>query len=679
MKKPIYINREISWLSFNERVLQEANDSEVPLIERLRFLGIFSNNRDEFFRVRVASVKRFASLGKREKFKLQDNPADLLHQIEKITSKQEKKFNQIFSFLNIELKKEKIHLINEKKLSKKQKTFVQGYFEKEIRGSLVPIILTKNTKIVLDDKAIYLAIQLVKKEEETKHAVIKIPENDRFILLPENERKQDIIMLDDIIRFNLKSIFKVFDFDKIEAYTFKVTRDAELNLDDDISRSWLDKMKRSVKNRKIGEPVRFVYDEKIPKEFFKTLLRKLNIPKSASFISGKRYHNFKDFMKFPDPTEGKLLYSELPPLEHSELRCKPSILNEILEDDFLISYPYQSFSYVIEMLREAAIDPNVYSIHINLYRVANDSKIVNALINAAQNGKKVTAIIELQARFDEKHNMEASQTLKEKGVNVIFGVPGLKVHSKLILIEKRIGKKKSKIAHVGTGNFHEGTAKIYGDYSLLTSDPRITKEASKVFDVIENNITRHLFRHLLVSPFNMRRKLLLLIDKETKNSKKGQEAFIKLKLNNLVDKQVIRKLYEASKAGVKIQILVRGICSLVPNVKGLSENIEVFSVVDRFLEHARVFIFCNNGDHQYFITSADIMKRNLDHRIEVTSPIYSDKIKKELSDVLSIMWKDNVKSRVIDLNQSNDYKKSEDETPTRSQVHVYNYYKKKLK
>lgn len=384
-------------------------------------------------------------------------------------------------------------------------------------------------------------------------------------------------------------------------------------------------------------------------------------------------------MKFPDPTEGKLLYSELPPLEHSELRCKPSILNEILEDDFLISYPYQSFSYVIEMLREAAIDPNVYSIHINLYRVANDSKIVNALINAAQNGKKVTAIIELQARFDEKYNMEASQTLKEKGVNVIFGVPGLKVHSKLILIEKRIGKKKSKIAHVGTGNFHEGTAKIYGDYSLLTSDPRITKEASKVFDVIENNITRHLFRHLLVSPFNMRRKLLLLIYKETKNSKKGQEAFIKLKLNNLVDKQIIRKLYEASKAGVKIQILVRGICSLVPNVKGLSENIEVFSVVDRFLEHARVFIFCNNGDHQYFITSADIMKRNLDHRIEVTSPIYSDKIKKELSDVLSIMWKDNVKSRVIDLNQSNDYKKSEDETPTRSQVHVYNYYKKKLK
>jgi len=679
MSKPVYVNREISWLSFNDRVLQEADDDSVPLVERLRFLGIFSNNRDEFFRVRVANIKRFAALGKNYKFDPGDNPVELLEQIEKITSKQEKKFNAIYRSIISELKSEKIHLINERNLSKKQEAFVVDYFEKEIRGNIAPIILSKKSKLTLADKSIYLAVRFKKKGETPRYALIKIPQTDRFIMLPGSDKKRGIIMLDDAIRFNLDTIFRVFDFDSIEAFTIKVTRDAELDLDDDISRSWIDKMRRSVKNRKIGEAVRFVYDETMPDDFLEFLLKKLKISKTAALIGGKRYHNFKDFMKFPDLTGGDLLFPELPPLEHRGLKDKPSILQEILKRDFLLQYPYQSFGYVVDMVREAAIDPNVHSIHINLYRVAKKSKIINALINAAQNGKKVCAVIELQARFDEKNNIDTSQLLKENGVKVIFGVPGLKVHSKLILIEHRIGKKKTKIAHIGTGNFHEGTAKVYGDFSLLTSDPNLTREVNKVFDVIENNIVRHQFRHLLVSPFNMRRKFLLLIDREIKNAKKGEEAFIKLKINNLVDKQVIRKLYDASKAGVKIHILVRGICSLVPQVEGLSENITVYSIVDRFLEHARVFVFCNNGDHQYFITSADLMKRNLDHRIEVTAPIYSDKLKKELKEVLSIMWKDNVKSRIIDAKQSNKYKESNSKEPVRSQVDVYKYYKKKLK
>lgn len=684
MSDSIFVNRELSWLAFNERVLQEAADDTVPLIERIRFLGIFSNNRDEFFRVRVATVKRMIDLGKKAKAIFGSDPEAVMDQIQKTVLKQERQFNEVYQSIRTELGERGIYIINERQLSREQHSFVLDYFKNKVRPAMVPVMLDKTTSALsLKDKVIYLAIKLYKKDKPKKarYAYVEIPSQvlPRFLVLPEKAGKKYIILLDDIIRLGLADVFRIFRFDTIEAFTFKITRDAELDIDNDISAGWLEKMEQGLRNRKIGDPVRFVYDREMPKDMMDVLTMHLGLFEIENIIPAARYHNFKDFMDFPDIGASYLRNDALPPVKHKDLKDKISYIDVIAKKDLFLSYPYQTFNYIIDLLREAAIDPKVTSIQINLYRVAKNSKIINALINAAKNGKTVNVIVELQARFDEENNIKISNKLQDEGVNVIFGVPGLKVHSKLILITRKEGRKIRYYSHIGTGNFHEGTARIYGDHALLTANQEIGKEVAKVFEFFQKNYKRAIYRHLIVSPYNVRRKFVNFINREIRNAKNGKEAYIILKLNNLVDEQMIKKLYEASQAGVKIKMMVRGICSLIPGKKGLSENIECYSVVDRFLEHARVLVFCNNGDEEIFISSADWMTRNLDFRVEVTTPIYDPDIKKEIREILDIQFSDNVKCRIVDKNQKNRYRiPKEDETKVRSQLTLYNYFKNKV-
>ena len=672
------INREVSWLSFNERVLQEAEDSTVPLIERMRFLGIFSNNRDEFFRVRVASISRLIELSTGAQRRNHENT---LEQIQEIGLNQERKFNKIYKKLTKELSGKGIHLVNESELSAKQISFVKKYFLEKVRPNLVPIILQKGLDFPeLKNNQIYLAVEMLDRSGKlVMHSIIEIPTQSvsRFLVLPNEEKERFVILLDDIIRLNLENIFTIFDYESIKAYTFKISRDAELDIDDDISESWIEKMSKSVKNRKTGNPVRFVYDKKMPLSLLAMLKKKMGVKKEEYLSPGSRYHNFRDFMDFPDVGAKELRFQKLKPSAHPFLRNTSSVMQEVEKQDVLLSYPYQKFDYVIDLLREAAIDPKVESIAINLYRVAKNSKIINALINAAKNGKRVTVIMELLARFDEQNNIHWSNKLNDEGVRVIHGVPGLKVHSKLILVNKYRGNKLIQYAHIGTGNFHEGTAKIYGDYSLLTTNPKIASEVSKVFDFFEVNYKRVLFKHLIVSPFNVRRRFNDLIQNEIRNAKLGKQAFITLKLNNLVDELFIKKLYDASNAGVKVRLIIRGICALVPGIKHQSENIKVFSIVDRFLEHARVMKFCNGGDPLYYIGSADWMTRNIDKRIEVSTPILDNKLKKIIDKMLDFQLADNVKRRKLNVQLNNNYVIDE-KVEIRSQIETYNYFKQKL-
>ena len=675
------VNREIAWLSFNERVLQEAEDEGNPMIERLRFLGIFSNNRDEFFRVRVATVKRMLLLNKKERSTLKDQPEELLASIHKSVVKQEGRFNKAQKVILKALEKENVFLVKEHELSENQADFVNNYFRRKVRGKLVPLIIDGKAKFPeLKDRRTYLAVKLSRKGVKNQYALIEVPTQDltRFLILPNEDRKKYIILLDDVIRFGLNDIFKLFPYDKIQAHAFKITRDAELDLDDDVEQSTLHKLERSIKKRKKAEPVRFVHDKDMPADVLQLLKKKLHLSDKNNIIYGGRYHNFRDFMGFPEIGSKHLRFGDLPPLPHPHLQGEKSLMKVVEERDILLSYPYQTFDYTLDILREAAIDPTVSSIRINVYRVASSSMIMNALINAARNGKNVTAVIELRARFDEEHNIYWSQKLQENNVKVTFGVQGLKVHSKLILITRKVGRKSSRIAHVGTGNFHESTAKLYTDHSLWTADPRITNEVYKVFQFIRTNYKRGTYRHLMVSPFNSRRRLTLLISGEIANAKKGKDAFITLKLNNLVDEDMIRRLCRASQAGVKIKLIIRGICSLVPGVPGLSENIEVISILDRFLEHSRILIFGNSGDPLYFISSADWMERNLDRRVEVTVPIYDKHIKKTLQDTIDIQLQDNVKARVLDKKRRNQYIVSSVKKAYRSQYVLYKYFKNKL-
>lgn len=675
-----YLNREISWLSFNSRVLQEAEDKNVPLIERLRFLGIFSNNRDEFFRVRVATMQRMNMLSQKDKERLSFDPGEILDEIQTAVEKQGERFTKIYREIIKLLEEQQIYFLNEKQLDERQGEFVKNYFINEVRPELVPIMLDKKADFpALKDRAIYLAVKMQELEKSRSiFSLIELPQNgSRFVILPQRENKKYIILLEDVIRYNLKDIYSIFKSDSIEAYTLKITLDAELDLETDFSISWIDKIASSVKNRKKGDPVRFVYDDKIPKDLLKFILKSLHLNEEDNIIPGGRYHNFRDFISFPNIGAKYLRYKKLPPLPHPKLQNSQSILAAIKKEDILLNYPYQSFNYIIDLLREAAIDPYVKSIKINLYRVASKSRIINALINAVKNGKSVTVAVELQARFDEENNINWSNQLKDEGVNVIFGVAGLKVHSKLILIKRVQGKNTEYIAHIGTGNFHEGSAKIYGDASLLTSDARITKEVKKVFDFFKNNFQRGSYRSLSVSPFNTRRKIYSLINNEIKNAKAGKEAFMVIKLNNLVDEAIINKLYEASKAGVKVDLIIRGISRIVPNIKGLSENIRVISIVDRFLEHARIAWFHNGGNDLFFITSADWMERNLDRRVEVTTPIYDESLQRVLKKMLKIQLSDNVKARLLDEKLQNNFVEHSGKK-VQSQLELYKYFKDSL-
>ncbi|MFN8712101.1 MAG: polyphosphate kinase 1 [Bacteroidota bacterium] len=684
-KKLPFISRDISWLSFNERVLQEAEDDDNPLIERLRFLGIYSNNRDEFFRVRVATLKRMGKLGRKAESLLGAAPALLLSQIQKRVVAASHRFDRIYNKILTELEKHHIHIIDEKELSKAQGEFVTDFFRTKVMPSLFPIMLDNAPSFpYLRDRSVYLVARMVASAAESKprYALIEVPADvlSRFVVLPQNGKEQYIMLLDDVIRFCLSEIFPGFDPRRISAYTIKLTRDAELDLDTDVSKSFLEKMSGGLKRRKKGVPVRFVYDKQMPPDMLKYLLRQLKVIRTDNIISGSRYHNFKDFIRFPDLGHPELIWPAMQPLRHPRLIRGETMFDVIREKDLVLHYPYQTFDHVIDLLREASIDPKVKKIQITLYRVASNSNIVNALINAVKNGKEVVAIMELQARFDEENNIYWANKLQEEGARVIFGVPGIKVHSKIFLITRREEGKVIHYAHIGTGNMNESTARIYTDKSLITADKRITDEVVKIFEFYHNNLKPGTYKHLLVSPFTMRRKFQTLIQFEIDEAKKGRKAAMLLKMNNLVDQDMIQRLYDASKAGVEITLIIRGTCSLVPGVKGVSENIKAISIVGRFLEHTRVFIFHHGGDEKYFISSADWMTRNLDHRSEVAVPIYDRDSQQELKEILGLQLRDNRKARLIGGVRENMYLEvPANVKPLNAQEAIRDYLGKKIK
>ncbi|MFN8240940.1 MAG: polyphosphate kinase 1 [Bacteroidales bacterium] len=675
-----FIPKELSWLSFNERVLQEAENKNVPMIERLKFLGIYSNNLDEYFRVRVATLKRLSHFGAKSKGVLGYDPKAVLKKVHGTVLKQNVKFERIYNELLKDLVRHKIHFVNENQLDQGQKDFVKKFFHSEVKTRLMPFMIEKDVELPnLTDDGIYFAIRLINKNSDKKrYALLEIPTNvlPRFVVLPEREDNKYLMFLDDVIRYGLKEIFFIFDFDEISAYTIKLTKDAELEIADDISESYIDKLSRSLQQRKKGNPVRFIYDREMPAELLKFLTKKFNFGADDAMIPGNRYHNFKDFMKFPYVGKKKFYYEPLVPVQHRDIEPGKSVLSAIDKKDILLFFPYNPFDNFIDLLREASIDPYVTSIQITLYRLARNSSVINALLNAVRNGKNVTTIVELQARFDEEANMLWGNKLMDEGVKVIYGVPGLKVHAKLCLITRVKGEISQRYAAVGTGNFNEDTARIYTDHLLLTCNKKITNEVFKVFNFFNANYKKDNYYHLVLSPFQLRNKIILLIENEIKNAVAGRKAFIYMKLNNLTDKEIIDLLYSASKAGVEVRLIVRGMFSLVPGVKDLSENIKAIGIVDRFLEHSRFWIFRNGGAEECYISSADLMTRNIEHRIEVTCPIFDKALRKELKEIFNIQWNDNVKARKLDVTQSNKFV-SKGKKELRSQVEVYKYIESK--
>ncbi len=676
------MNREISWLQFNERVLQEAADPATPLVERMKFLGIYSNNLDEFFRVRVATVNRMIGMEKGVFHDKYLNPRETLREINRITKIQQLEFQRIYNAVILELSGNNIFVINDNELTPEQGKFVEKYFREHVRPSLFPIILNNLKATSLHDHSLYLAIVLQVKGNPSleKYALVEVPVNtlSRFLILPPKDDKHFIILLDDVIRYCLNEIFSVFGFDTYKAYGIKFTRDAELDIDNDVSKSFIELMTEGLKQREVAPPVRFVYDRHMPERLLKQLLAKLNISQSDTVTSGGRYHNFKDFVSFPNIGAPELEFSPLPPLEHQGLRVTKSILAGIKEKDYLLHYPYQSFHYLIDLLREASLDPQVRGIKMTLYRVARFSNVVNALINAARNGKEVTVFLEVQARFDEEANIYWAEKMQEEGVRVIQSIPGYKVHAKLLLIRRKEGVRNVYYAGVGTGNFNETTAKVYTDVTVFTADKEIVSDVNSVFHLFESIYNAPRFSKLIVAPFHMRAQFLKLLSNEIRNAKSGKDAWVILKINNLTDIKTIRKLYAASAAGVKIKLNVRGICLLKPGVSNLSENIEAITIVGRFLEHSRVMVFANSGDELYYISSADWMERNFDNRIEVACPIFDRDLQRELMTLLQIQLRDNTKARLITPTKSNQYVKGNPNLKLNSQVETYKFFKDKI-
>ena len=678
------IPREISWLAFNERVLQEAADPTVPLIERLKFLGIFSNNLDEFFRVRVATLKRMEEFGRSAKEIMGISPTSLLKQIHRKVLVHQTRYEAIHAALIDALGKEKIHLIDETHLSREQGEFVKKYFREEVLPKLVPVMIS-NTPVFpyLKDRAIYFAIKLFSPVKGGKHfySMIEIPTSNtpRFVLLPKIKEQRYIIMLDDVIRYCLNDVFSIFEFDHAEAFVVKLTRDSELDIDTDFFKPLAEKIARSVKQRKKGKPVSLAYDRTIPKDLLHFILNKVKADKSIQHLPGGRYQNLNDFLNFPDAGRHDLLYPPQKPLQHPELASATSVLDVVRRNDILLSFPYQTFSHVIDMLRESSIDPDVISIKITLYRVAADSNVVRALTNAIKNGKAVTVVVELQARFDEEANIYWARQLQEEGATVIFGVPGLKVHSKLVLITRKDDHKQVDYALIGTGNFSEQTAGVYTDHSVITCDKRITGEVSKLFNFYANNFKTGHYKQLIVSPFSMRKKFIKLIQKEIDNARSGHPAFITLKLNNLTDAEIVNKLYIAAAAGVEVNLIVRSSCAISQSKAKAHQNIHAISIVDKYLEHARILAFCNKGDIKVYLSSADWMPRNFDQRSEVALPVLDKKIKNELLDILDLQMKDNVKARILDPEMLNTFvQKSRGQLRHRAQVSIYKHFEQVL-
>jgi polyphosphate kinase len=684
MKKfPKLVHREISWLSFNERVLQEAQDIEVPLMERIKFLGIFSNNLDEYFKVRVATIKRMIDFQQGSKMIEGEKPKKLMNMIQTKVRQLQNKFEVTYQNILNELERKGIIIINELGLNQQQSQFVKQYFDEKVFPILSPILLSNiETFPYLKDKSIYLAVKLESTYADVKrnYALIEIPTHDvpRFIVLPSENDKVFIILLEDVIRHSLDNVFTLLKYDRFESWVIKLTRDAELDMDNDISKSFLELISKGLASRKTGQPVRFVFDNSISRELLDYLVKRLNLDEDNNMIGGGRYHNFKDFMNFPNVGGNDFVYAKDKPLAHPLVRKHKSIIDTIARKDFMLHVPYQDFNIFIRLLQEASIDPQVIEISITIYRVARNSRVVNALINAARNGKKVFVVIELQARFDEEANIYWSRKLEEVGAKVSFGFPNLKIHAKLLNIVRKEGRQTKYYACVSTGNFHEGNAMVYSDLFLFTADKRITLDVKRIFDFFENPFRNFTYRHLIKSPLNLRRKMYNLIENEIKNAKAGKEAYIILKLNSLVDNDIISKLYQANDAGVKIRMIVRGTCSMIPGVNGLSEHVEAVSIVDKYLEHARILIFCNSGNELTYITSADWMTRNLDRRIEVACPIFDKDVQLELRRMIELQMKDNVKARIINAVQDNPYVMPEGRTLIRSQVELYKYYSNQL-
>ncbi len=683
MQKDRFYNRELSWLKFNERVLQEASDPQVPLIERLRFLGIFSNNLDEFFRVRYALIKRISQAGKSGKKLLGGfRASDLLKEITQIVINHQTESLKILHKIQSDLKQHNIHIVKEDEVNEEQGQFVKHFFIEKISPALVTIMLNDLQEVPnLQDSAVYLAVKLVQKEEDNslknRYSLIQIPTNvNRFVVLPSIGKDKYVMLVDDLIRYNLDLIFNIFTYESISANMIKITRDAQLDIEGDLGKSYVEKLMKSVNQRLSGDAVRFVYDKTIENDTLEYLLPKLGIDNKDSLIPGGRYHNRRDYMKFPDLGAKHLLYSKIEPLPISGLILQGSLLKEIAHRDFLQFTPYQTFSYTVKFLREAALDPKVVAIKITIYRLAEISHIASSLINAAKNGKEVTVSIELQARFDEANNIRYSEKMQREGINLIFGVSGLKVHSKACLIHRLEHGKVKRYGFISTGNFNENTAKIYTDYTLFTSHNGILKDLEEVFGFFEINYKINKYKHLVVSPHFTRKFFNRKIDQQIKLANEGKHCGILFKMNSLSDYKMIAKLYEASRAGVKIKLIVRGICCLIPGVKGFSENIKAISVIDKFLEHPRLYIFNTPEEQEVFISSADLMTRNLDYRVEITCPIYDDAIKQELIDTFDISWNDNVKARDLST-ENNQYIKTNNK-PLRSQFATYDYYKAKV-
>ncbi len=685
MHKRKIIIRDISWLSFNNRVLQEAADETVPLKERLRFLGIFSNNLDEFFRVRVATLKRMIEFGKKSKMHLEHAPDAILEEILEIVTEQHKEFDRIWNEILRELKKQKIHLVNNKQLNKTQQSFILDYFNEEIRSNIIPLMIESIQNFpVLNDKSIYLACKLSKKDKSIpqKFALISVPTRrlPRFIILPSKSADKHIILLEDIIRFCLPNIFSFFGYDTFSSHIIKVTRDAEIDFDSDISTSLIQKIEKGLKNRKKGKPVRFVFDKAIDPSLLTYLVQRMGLLHDDNLIPGGRIHNYVDFMNFPDSVFQKKSQRKKPFI-HPALKNVTSVTNVVLKKDVLLNFPYHAFDSVIDLLREAAIDPQVVSIKLTCYRLADRSKVINALTNAVRNGKQVTVVLELRARFDEEANLEWKDELEENGVKVLLGVPNVKVHAKICLIKKRENNRTIHYGFVSTGNLNEKTASVYGDTCLLTSDRNIMADVNRIFNYLEQPKTRVQFlkscKTLIVSPTGMRKQLLQLITKEIKAANLKKPAAITLKLNSLSDEMLIDKLYEAAKAGVKLKMVIRGIFCLPTESKKIKTPIKAISIVDEYLEHSRIMIFHNGGKEKTFISSADWMVRNIDHRIEVACPIFEKNIQQEIKDILQIQLKDNIKARILDNDLSNNYVNPRNTKKIRSQVETYNYLYRK--
>jgi polyphosphate kinase len=683
MQNDRFYNRELSWLKFNERVLQEASDPEVPLIERLRFLGIFSNNLDEFFRVRYALIKRISQAGKSGKKLLGGYRAsDLLKEITQIVINQQTESLQILSKIQTALKQHHINIVKEDEVNEEQGRFIKQYFIEKISPALVTIMLNDLQEVPnLKDFAAYLAVKLVQKDEDgalkNSYVLIQIPTNiNRFVVLPSIGENNYVMLLDDLIRYNLSLIFNIFNYESVSAHMIKITRDAQLDIEGDLGKSYVEKLMKSVNQRLRGDAVRFVYDKNIEKDTLEYLLPKLGIDNKDSLIPGGRYHNRRDYMKFPDLGAKHLLYKKIEPLPINGLILQGSLLKEIAHKDFLQYTPYQTFSYTVKFLREAALDPKVVAIKITIYRLAEISHIASSLINAAINGKQVTVSIELQARFDEANNIKYSEKMQREGIKLIFGVSGLKVHSKACIIHRLEHGKVKRYGFISTGNFNENTAKIYTDYTLFTSHNGILKDLDKVFDFFEVNYKINKYKHLVVSPHYTRKFFFKKIDQQIKLAKAGKSCGMSFKMNSLSDHRMISKLYDASRAGVKIKLIVRGICCLIPGVEGMREYISAISVVDKFLEHPRLYVFDTPEEQEVYISSADLMTRNLDYRVEITCPIYDKAIKNELIDTFNISWNDNVKAR--DLSSENNQYIRNDKKPMRSQFLTYDYYQTKV-